>query len=296
MRMRLALVLLVSFACWAQTQPKPQEPPKKPAPEQAPKPIQDQVQKPTAEAGKAGFRLSNLDRNVDPCTDFYQFACGSWMKNNPIPSDQSSWDSFTQVYVQNQAVLHDILERVAKADASRKPVERQVGDFYYACMDDKTANAKGIGALKPELDRINAVKDKAEMMEVLAHLHLVGPNPIFGVGASPDFHDATTTIANIDQNGLTMPDRDYYLKDDEKTLAVRKSFLDYMVNLFTMSGQPAEQAKKSAAELSEAELNQASGGAVDMFVPTDSFQGIRAEKNAIGDGSVKINTGLVKKP
>jgi putative endopeptidase len=246
MRMKVAAILLLSFTCLAQTQQKPQEPPKKPSPEQSPKPLQDQVQKPTAEAAKAGFKLSNLDRSVDACTDFYQFACGNWMKTNPIPSDQSSWDSFTQVYVQNQAVLHDILERVSNPSASRKPVERQVGDFYYACMDDKTANAKGIGALTPELDRIAAVKDKAEMMEVLGHIHLVGPNPIFGLGAIPDFHDATTTIANVDQNGLTMPDRDYYLKDDEKTLAVRRSFVDYMVNLFGLSGQSPEQAKVSA--------------------------------------------------
>jgi endothelin-converting enzyme/putative endopeptidase len=250
MRLRFAVVLLLlSLSCWAQTQtqPKPQEPPKKPAAEQSPKPLPDQVQKPAAEAAaKAGFKLSNLDRTADPCEDFYQFACGSWMKSNPIPSDQSSWDSFTQVYVQNQGVLHDILEKAAKPVASRKPVERQIGDFYYACMDEKTANSKGINALKPELDRINAVKDKAEMMDVVAHIHLVGPNPIFGIGSRPDFHDASMTIANIDQNGLTMPDRDYYLKDDEKTTAVRNSFVAYMTNLFTLAGQSADQAKTSA--------------------------------------------------
>src|SRR4051794_8607636 len=188
------------------TQPNPADQPNKQpgneaqkptTPDQSPKPLADQAQKPVAQTNtKPGFSIDNLDRSADPCVDFYQFACGNWIKHNPIPSDQPQWDSFTAVYVQNQDILHNILEKAATPNASRSPVERQIGDFYYACMDEKGANTKGLNAIKPELDRIAALKDKAAMMELLAHIHLVGPNPIFGFGSRPDFHDANMTVAN----------------------------------------------------------------------------------------------------
>jgi endothelin-converting enzyme/putative endopeptidase len=216
-------------------------------PEQSPKPQSDQAQKPVAQKNtKPGFSIDNIDRSADPCVDFYQFACGNWIKSNPIPSDQASWDSFTSVYVQNQDILRNILEKVATDNPGRSVVDRQIGDFYYACMDDKGAETKALNAIKPELDRISALKDKGEMMELLAHIHLVGPNPIFGFGSQPDFHNAGMEIAGIDQSGLTMPDRDYYLKDEEKFLTLRKAFVEYMENTFKLMGQNPQQAKTSA--------------------------------------------------
>jgi predicted metalloendopeptidase len=227
---------------------EPGNPSQKPTtPEQSPKPQSDQAQKPVAQTNtKPGFSIANLDRSVDPCVDFYQFACGNWIKNNPVPSDQPSWDSFTSVYVQNQDVLHNILEKDAPDKPGRSVVDREIGDFYYACMDQKTADAKGLDAIKPELSRINALKDKGQMMALLAHIHQVGPNPIFGFGSRPDYHDANMTVADFDQNGLSMPDRDYYLKDEPKYTALRKAFVEYMEKTFALSGQSPEQAKQSA--------------------------------------------------
>src|SRR5215468_4886557 len=124
-----------------------------------------------------GFTPANLDRSVDPCVDFYQFACGTWRKNSPIPSDQPAWDSFTQVYVRNQQILRDILEKQSAEDPKRSAVERQIGDFYYACMDEKSINAKGIQALKPELDRTAAIKNRDQLIERMAYIQLLtGPS------------------------------------------------------------------------------------------------------------------------
>ena len=102
---------------------------------------------------QGGFSLSNLDRSAEPCVDFYQFACGGWTKNNPIPPDQSDWGSFAEVHQRNQEILHATLEKNAADDPKRSTVEREIGDFYYACMDEKTINSKGIEALRSELDR-----------------------------------------------------------------------------------------------------------------------------------------------
>ena len=187
---------------------------------------------------KGGFTPANLDTSVEPCADFYQFACGTWRKNNPIPSDQPAWDSFTEVYVRNQQILRDILEKHAVDNPKRSVVEREIGDFYYACMDEKSINARGIQALKPELDRTAAIQNREQIIERMAYIQLLtGPSPVFNFSSSPDLHDASMVVADIDQGGITMSDRDYYIKDDEKTKAVRQAYLTYLKKSFVLAGQ-----------------------------------------------------------
>src|SRR5262249_10571045 len=164
----------------------------------------------------------------------------------PIPGDQPIWISFNEVYEHNLVVLRQILEKASINDPGRSPVIQKIGDFYAAYMDEAAVNRAGYAPLKPELDRIAAVKDKAQMMQVMAHEQLIGPNPLLGFGAGPDLHDADITIATIDQNGLTLPDRDYYLKDDAPTVAIRNGFVDHMKKMFAMIGQSPEQAAQSA--------------------------------------------------
>jgi putative endopeptidase len=194
-----------------------------------------------------GFSVDDIDKSVDPCTDFYQYACGNWMKKAEIPADQPEWASFIEVDERNKAILHDILEKAAKGGPSRSVIDQKIGDYYGACMDEKAVEAKGLDPLRPELDRIAAVKDKSGLIDAVARVHLIGPNPLFNFYSSPDLHNAEMVIAYIDQGGLTLPDRKYYINDeDAKMVEERKHLTEYATTLFTLSGQSAQQAADSA--------------------------------------------------
>ena len=193
-----------------------------------------------------GFSLDNIDKTVDPCVDFYQYACGNWIKNSEIPADRSSWQSFSQLDENNLQIEKGILEKAAAGGAGRSAIDQKIGDLYGSCMDEKAANAKGLAPLKPELDRIAAVKDKGALIEEIAHLHLIGPNPLFNFYSASDLHNADQVIAYISQGGLSLPDRDYYIKDDADKVEMRKHLVEYATQLFTLAGQNEKQAASSA--------------------------------------------------
>ena len=193
-----------------------------------------------------GFSIDNIDKSADPCVDFYQYACGNWMKKTEIPADQSQWVSFTQLDEDNMVILRQILEKAAVGGASRNPIDQKIGDYYGACMDEKSVDAKGLDPLKPELDRIAAAKDKAALIDAVARVHLIGPNPLFNFYSNSDLHNADMVIAYVDQGGLSLPDRNYYIKDDAKMVEMRKHLADYVTGVFTLSGQSAQQAADAA--------------------------------------------------
>jgi endothelin-converting enzyme/putative endopeptidase len=210
-----------------------------------------------------GFSLDNIDKTVDPCVDFYQYACGNWMKSTEIPADQPEWVSFIEVDERNKDVLRDILEKAAKGGANRTPIEQKIGDFYGACMDEKAADAKGIEPLTPELEKIAGVKDKSALIDVIAHDHMIGTGALFNFYSNSDLHNADQVIAYIDQGGLTLPDRDYYIKDDPKQVEMRKNLTDYITQVFTLAGQSPEKAAQSAktvlsieTEVAKAEMDR----------------------------------------
>ena len=192
-----------------------------------------------------GFSLDTIDKSIDPCVDFYQYACGNWIKNSEIPADESSWVSFVELHERNMDIERGILEKAAAGGTQRSAIDQKIGDFYGACMDEKAVNSKGIAAIKPELDRIDAVKDKQALIDEIAHAHMIGASSLFAFYAQSDLHNADQVIAYIDQGGLTAPDRDYYLKDDEKTKAVRQHLVDYITESFN---QLAKDEGSSAAD------------------------------------------------
>jgi putative endopeptidase len=190
--------------------------------------------------------LDTIDKTVDPCVDFYQYACGTWLKTTEIPPDQTSWGSFVDIRERNFAVLREILEKAAAGGTGRDAISQKIGDYYGSCIDETAANAHGADPLKPELDRIAKAKDKTKLIEAVARVQLIGPNPLFNFYSAPDLHSANDVIAYIDQGGLSLPDRDYYLKDDPKMAAARQSLVEYANRLLTLIGQSPKQAADSA--------------------------------------------------
>jgi len=205
------------------------------------------------------FDINALDRSADPCVDFYQYACGTWMKNNAIPADHSSWGRFQELEERNHDVLHEILDGAAKPDANRDQVTREIGDYYGACMDQNAIDARGLDAIKPELDRIRNLKDNAQLAEEVAHLQRAGAGALFDFSSGQDFKDSTAVIAQLDQGGLGLPDRDYYLREDPKSVALRQQYLVHVQRMFELLGEKAEVAKARAETVMKIETALAKG-------------------------------------
>jgi len=192
--------------------------------------------------------LSSMNRAVDPCTDFYQYSCGSWIKNNPIPSDQARWNVYSKLATENQRFLWGILEQAAKPTPTRNPVETQIGDYFYACMDEAAREKSAAAPLRTELDKVAALKSLIDLAAFLAQSHLTsaGNQFLFGFSSGQDFADSTRIIAFLGAGGLGLPDRDYYTKTDPKSVEIRERYLAHIQKLLELAGEPTAQAKTDA--------------------------------------------------
>jgi endothelin-converting enzyme/putative endopeptidase len=192
------------------------------------------------------FDPSLIDNSVDPCENFYRFSCNGWFKRNPLPPDQTSYGRFTELHELNRLQLKQILEQAAVPGAARTANEQKIGDEYASCMDTATVNKLGIAPLEPELDRIDALKSAAELPALLAHLHTIGVNAFFGMGASQDFADASSMISEYGAGGLGLPERDYYFRPDAKSVEQRRQYVEHVRRMFVLAGEPEPQAARDA--------------------------------------------------
>jgi predicted metalloendopeptidase len=203
------------------------------------------------------FDPTLIDKESNPCDDFYKYSCNKWLTANPIPPDQVYWSTGSSLELWNEAALRETLEASSKPDSNRGAVQQKIGDYWAACMDESGIETAGLKPLQPELDRIAALKSKKDITVEIAHLHHLFPGaweqsdnqtntPFFGFTGQQDYDDASKVVAQIDQGGLSLPSRDYYIKTDDKSVETLKKYRAHMQKMFVLTGESEAQAAADA--------------------------------------------------
>ncbi len=227
------MLLVIVAAC---SSPKAVAPAMPAAPAPAPPPA-------AATPQQHGVFVDDLDRAADPCTDFYQFANGTWRAHNDIPASMPRWSRRWKAGEDNKDRVKNLLEEVAaKTDWPAGSTEQIVGDFYRSCMDEANVEQLGLAPLAPLLATIDAIKTPADLQRAIEHLHGVGVGVAFQLSSTPDVHDPSRTIAGLDASGLGLPDRDYYVKTEQRFVEARDKYREHVAAMFELAGRKGKPA------------------------------------------------------
>ncbi|MFL6207618.1 MAG: M13 family metallopeptidase [Pyrinomonadaceae bacterium] len=215
--------------------------------------------------GGHGLDLANLDPNTKPCQNFFQYANGGWLARNEIPAAYPSWGIAHELSERNRETVHQILEDAAKnTSAAKGSNEQKVGDYYASCMAEDKIEAAGVQPLAAELQRIAQVKDSRGLLGAVARLHTMGVNVMFGDGSQQDSKNAAEVIEALGQGGLSLPNRDYYFKDDDKSKMIRAEYLKHITNMFVLLGDDAAKAATAAQTVMNIETKLAEGSSTPV--------------------------------
>ncbi|MFY9845428.1 MAG: M13 family metallopeptidase [Terriglobales bacterium] len=205
------------------------------------------------------FSVDMLDKDIDPCNDFYAYACSKWKAQNPIPADRSAWGRFNELAERGEYIVRDILEKAAIERPGRSSNEQKIGDYYASCMDESAIEKAGTKPLQADFESIAAIHSKEGLPKEIVRLHREGADVLFGFDSDSDFKNASQMIAEVDQGGLGLPDRDYYFKDDEKSVELRKKYVAHVAKMFVLLGDDEGKAAAEAQVVMDIETGLAKG-------------------------------------
>jgi putative endopeptidase len=218
------------------------------------------AQSETAQAtGEVRFSPDLLDKDIDPCKDFFAYACSKWIAKNPIPADRSSWGRFNELQQRGEYVVREILEKASAQRSDRSASEQKIGDYYASCVDESAVEKAGTKPLDPDLKAIAALKSKDDLPQEIVRLHRQGNDVLFNFDSGADFKNASQIIAQADQGGMGMPDRDYYFKDDPKSVELRKKYVEHVTKMFVLMGDSQATAQAEAKVVMDIETGLAKG-------------------------------------